>query len=164
MPNSKKFAVVHSLASMFALMAAPLTHADDKSPALDAEAEKSVRQGVYNYPPTVSPIPQKDARGNESLPITIVVVPEPVPAIYKKNPRAVLELLIRIVDGADPKQSSLAAAYALELIGPRSRGLVCIEFFDAKTYDIIEKDAKVTLRHHWIMKIRDAMAKMKLTS
>jgi hypothetical protein len=165
MASSRKLAVVCSVGSMFAMMAAPPTHADEKKPALDAEAEKSVRQAVYNYPPAVSPIPQKDPRtGIELPPITILVLPEPLAKLYKQHPRRVLELLLRIMDGADPKQSSLAAGYALELMGPPGRGLVCIELFDKNTYDVIEKNWKTTPRQHWIKRVQDCMAKMKVTS
>jgi hypothetical protein len=150
---------------LFVLTAGPLAHADEKPPALNADAEKLVRRAVYDNPPKVSPIPQIDARtGIEWPPITILVVPEPVANLYKQRPRRVLELLLRIMDGAEPKQSSLAAGYALELMGPPSRGLVCIEVFDKNTYDLVEKNWKSTPRQHWIKRVQEGMAKMKLTS
>jgi hypothetical protein len=165
MPSFKKFAVVCSLGSMFALMATPPTRADDKKPVLDADAENAVRRSVYDTPPAVSPILPRNSRGEiASPPITIVVVPDPVPKLYKEHPRAVIELLLRIMDGANPRQSSQAAGYALELMAGPGNGLVCIEFFDPKTYDTVQKDSKTTLRQHWIKKVREVLEAKKRSS
>jgi hypothetical protein len=149
--------------SLLTFLTGPFMQADDKKTAFDAAAEKVVRQAVYDQPPTVEPVPQKDSQGRTvNVPITILVVPKPLAELYKRHPRPVLELLLRIMDGANPRESSLAAGYAMELLGGPGRGLVCVEFFNKDTYDAVDKDWEKTPRQHWMKKVREKMAAKKL--
>ena len=50
--------------------------------------------------------------------------------LYKKHPAAVSDVLQTIMEGANPRDSSLAAGYAFELFYGPGTGIVCVEFFD----------------------------------
>ena len=89
--------------------------------------------------------------------IRSLLMPEPLGTLYKQNPQPVLELLLVIMEGANPRDSSLAAGYAFELMGGPGRGVVMVEFFDKKTYDTVDKDWETTPRQHWIRHLRAEM-------
>lgn len=80
----------------------------------------------------------------------VLSVPPPLGNLYKKRPAAVLDVLLTIMEGANPKDSSLAAGYAVELLEGPGAGVVCVEFFDKKTYDVMDKNWETCPREHWI--------------
>ncbi len=93
------------------LLAEATVRAADSKVALDAEQEQSVRKAVYE--------------GNSAIQFNMrtlqdtLWVPKPLVDLYRTHPRPVVELLLRIIDGADPVVSARAAGYAIELLeGP----------------------------------------------
>ena len=118
--------------------------------ASEVELEQSVRSAVYNKSSQVES-PNRDFRD-------ILIVPQPLADSYKKDPKAVLELLLKIIDGANPPESALAAGYAIELLSGPGVGVICVEYFDKAKYDALDKDWKTTIRNHWMGKI---LAKIK---
>jgi hypothetical protein len=95
-------------------------------------------------------------------------VPEPLAQLYKHHPRPVLDLLLKIMDGGSPKDSVLAAGYAMALLDGPGGGVVCVEHFyfgkHKATYDAVDKDWEKTPRQHWIKKVREKMAVKQLAS
>jgi hypothetical protein len=61
------------------------------------------------------------------------------------------------MDGANPNDSSLATGYAFELLLGPGRGVICVEFYDKKKYDVMDKAWETTPRQHWIDKLRSKM-------
>ena len=117
------------------------TLADD---GLSANEEQVIRDIVYG-----------SGAGTSSINV-IVVIPKPIGELYKRKPTAVLTLLTRIVDGANPKDSVTAAAYAIELAAGPGGGLACVRTFKKDLYDDIDKVWGRTPRQHWLVKIRVA--------
>ncbi|MFN4261935.1 MAG: hypothetical protein ACK4RK_21860, partial [Gemmataceae bacterium] len=78
-------------------------------------------------------------------------------------------LLLKIMEGANPEDSAVAAGYALSLIiierEPKwphgAGGCAPVEFFDRETYDIVQKHWKKTPRQHWIGWVRKEMNQKK---
>lgn len=74
--------------------------------------------------------------------------------VYKADPKFVVDVLLKIMDEASAEDSVLAAGYAMELVNGPGVGVVCVEHFDKKTYDDIDKDWDKTPRQHWIKKVK----------
>jgi hypothetical protein len=138
--------------STIAVLSLVLASEAKSMPSLDAAEESVVRASVYNETPRV---------GSNRLEVATVqgelFVPKPLADLYKANPRGVLEALSRIIDGARPDDSALAAGYALSLLTHPGVGVVCVTFFEKDKYDIIDKDWEETPRQHWLSKIREKM-------
>lgn len=88
----------------------------------------------------------------------IVNIPKQLVDLYKRKPASVLALLVRIVDGANPKESATAAAYALALVQGGGGGVaVALTFYSwGDKYDEFDDDWGMTHREHWLEKIRSA--------
>ncbi len=137
------------------VVAAPAALAADVAPHgehLSIEEIRVVRQAVYEndallYSPDRSP----EWR--------LLAVPRPLENLYKKHPAAVSDVLQTIMEGANPRDSSLAAGYAFELFYGPGTGIVCVEFFDKKTYDAMDKDWETSPREHWIQKLSEIRKK-----
>lgn len=111
--------------------------------ALSPQEERTVRNAVYN----------EDARTASRDLRRILVVPNALADLYRKNSRSVVDLLLTIMDGASPKDSVLASAYAIALLQAPDVATVCLDNFDKLTYDIVDNDWKITPRKHWIKKV-----------
>jgi hypothetical protein len=135
-----------------ALFTAPSVPASDSKDVLDSESEKVVRDAVYSGEMCEYTIfePPFDR---------VLYIPKPVVQVYEKHPKGVLELLVKIIEGGRPRDSVLAAAYAVSLQAGPAVGTVCADHFDENTYDILDNDWGTTPRKHWIAKIREARKK-----
>ncbi len=151
---------ITTCASLLLVYMVPFTRADDKKAAFDVEADRLVRQAVYNENPRAHV--QLDLE-TFLLPLPVVVIPEPLVKLYQQHPQSVLDLLLKIMDGGNPSDSVLAAAYAVELLVGRGVGVVCVDQFDPATYDTVDKGWGKTPRQHWIKKVRERMAAKKLS-
>ncbi len=108
--------------------------------------EKTVRNVVYDRTPrTVS------ADGTF---LSALSIPADLNSLYKDYPRDVLAVLVKIVDGANPKDSSLAAGFAISLLKGPAVGVVCISTFDATKYDSFDDNWKCSPRNHWLERIK----------
>jgi hypothetical protein len=113
--------------------------------ALTAEESRAIRQTVYKNTPKVG--------GTEDF-IGALMIPDEPKSLYKRKPHQVVNLLLVVLDGASPRDSVLAAAYAMELLGGRGRGVVCIDHFDEDTYDTVLPKWACTPREHWKRRIQ----------
>ena len=119
------------------------------SAKLTPEQERTIRVMISDYPAgTYTEIVALPELGGAPLPFTRVDMPKDLEAAYAKAPSAVIGLLLRIVDGGTPRDSSSAAVYALTLAGPDGAGLAPIALFDKATYDVVVKGWDTTPRYH----------------
>lgn len=116
---------------------------------LDAVQEKAVRDAVYNKNPQVYS-PKMDFH-------SVLAVPEQLTKLYQKHPKAVIEVLQKVVDGGSPKDSATAAGYAIELMKGPGVGVVVLDHYKKDTYDSIDPTWKVTPRTHWAGRVRSHM-------
>jgi hypothetical protein len=131
------------------LMTVAMMQGNHVNDVFSASQELVVRECVYNETPGIES-PNRDFR-------SILIVPDPLSTLYREQPKAVLALLLKIVDGSSPKDSVLAAGYAMSLLDDPSAGVVCVEHFDKATYDKVDEDWKTTPRKHWMRKIAAKM-------
>lgn len=85
-----------------------------------------------------------------------VLIPWEIQELYKEKPEGVLDLLIRIADGANPFESMTAATYGLELAEGTGCGRVCFGTFKEDKYD--SEDWGQSLRMNWISRLRAVRA------
>jgi hypothetical protein len=144
-----------AVAGLVILSGENATNAGDDKPdpkaTLDAAEEKVVREAVYNMGPLTAS-PRMDF-------ISELVLPDSLVALHKKKPQAVLNLLLVIMEGASPKDSVLAAGYAISLLTSPAVGVVCIDHFDKNTYDSVHRAWETTPRKHWLKKVRAELKK-----
>jgi len=128
-------------------------HAADPMVALDAVQERLVRKAVYEGSSAIQ-------SNLDTLPVQDSLwVPEPLIELYRSHSRPVIELLLRIIDGAEPEVSARAAGYALELLLGPGNGVVVVQHYadNQTTYDTIRKGGKITDRQHWILKVNERL-------
>ncbi len=125
---------------------------DEAKTALDIDSERVVRDAVYYE--EAATFSKRELPGASML-----VVPERLQKVYKEHPEAVVDLLLKIMEGANPRESVLAAGYAMSLLKGPARGAVCVENFEAKKYDSLDKDWRVTPRKHWIGRVLELRKK-----
>jgi hypothetical protein len=75
----------------------------------------------------------------------ILIVPKEVKAIYAKDKRATISVLLKIVRGGRPSDSKIAAGYAISLMDSPVAGLMFTSGVD-RDYDVLGKDDLWTLR------------------
>src|SRR2546427_351434 len=107
------------------LMAVPSNHQNE---ALTPDEERTVRKSVYDGEMLIVS-PKMDFQD-------ILVIPKPLTDLYKKRPRAVVDLLLTIMEGGNPRDSVLAAGYAIGLLDDPAVAVVCIDHFDKSKYDL----------------------------
>jgi len=108
-----------------------------------------VRRCVYDETPKKAAVAPGDFQER-------LIIPEALSDLFRLHPSAVLDLLLRIIDGGNPDDSVLAAGYAISLLDGPVAGVVCVDVFDKGTYDKVEKAWKTTPRKHWIRAIEHA--------
>jgi hypothetical protein len=113
---------------------------------LTIDEVRAVRDAVYNNNPRLYS-PDKSVE-------RFLEVPKALTELYKQNPGQVLDTLSVIMEGGNPKDSILAAGYALELLAGPGHGTVCVDLFDKGTYDSLDKGWKTTPRLHWINRLK----------
>jgi hypothetical protein len=142
-----------ALALSVVLFAVPATFSMHANCVLDLETEKVVREAVYNEQPVIY------APDHWSLDRALYV-PKSLARVYDNHPEAVLDLLLKIMEGGRPCDSALAAGYAISLQAGPTVGSVCVEnFFNENTYDVLDKYWATTPRKHWIAKVRELKKK-----
>ncbi|QJX00344.1 hypothetical protein [Frigoriglobus tundricola] len=121
---------------------------------LTPDQERTVRTIAYSVTPKLVS-PNRDFQSE-------VEMPEALVKIYSDHPAEVIGLLIRIGDGAAPKEAVTALTYALSLtLGPKG-GAVCVEHFDADAFDRVDKDWQKSPRQHWIGKVREQLKRLNM--
>ena len=138
---------------MFALSlvvcAAFVTHAPVPKPdKLSAQDKAEVRWGIYDVPlyEFHNSLPDLDSG---------LLIPKKIEAAYGKNADEVEALLLAIADGAAPDDSIKAIGYLRELRMGTGSGLVCVQVFKRESYDVLNKNWKVTPREHWISNYKE---------
>jgi hypothetical protein len=116
---------------------------------LTREQIRVVRESVYEGKATISAI---DRFGSPRLNI-----PMPLYELFREKPRGVLEVLLVIVEGANPHESALAAGFALELAKGPGAGVLCLEYVNKETYDTVDRHWMKTPREHWADRVRAAI-------
>jgi hypothetical protein len=125
-----------------------------------AEVEAKVRGALYEgVAPRIEPEVREVDGERVRVPPDRVVVPAILQELYKKNPEVVVEVLLRVADGARPTDSITAAAFALSLVDSPQVAVVIVEVFKAETYDTLNESWKQTPRQHWIDLIRQKTGK-----
>ncbi len=138
------------------LILRPIRAMDPKD-GLNYDSEKVVRDAVYNNEAATAS-PKRDGH-------SVLVMPDALVKVYMANPDDVIKLLLTIEEGGRPKDSVLAAGYAMSLLGGPARGVVCVDNFEESKYDNVDVDWKSTPRKHWakkvslLMKDREAIQK-----
>jgi hypothetical protein len=117
--------------------------------ALTREQIRVVRDCVYEGKATIGVL---DRFGSPGL-----NVPMPLTELYRDKPRGVLEVLLVIVEGANPHESALAAGFALALAKDPGAGAVCIEYVNKDSYDTLDKHWMKTPREHWAELVQAAL-------
>jgi hypothetical protein len=135
------------MAIVFSLSA---PRAPDGNDPFDLTKEAQVREAVYSEEIRVT----SDFDFQSKL-----VLPKALETSYTKHPQAVLGVLLKIMEGGRPRDSALAAGYAISLLDGTAVGVICVEHFDKKTYDSLDKDWRTTPRRHWIAKVNSRMKK-----
>jgi hypothetical protein len=125
--------------------------AADQEYTLAPDEEKLIRDAVYGGKLLIA---ESDRIGH-----TMIGVPQPVTEMYVKHRHSVLNLLITIAEGGNPRDSVLAAAYSIALLDGPAVAVVCARNFDRAAYDVVDEDWETTPRKHWITKIRERIAK-----
>ncbi len=138
------------------LAAAAIMQGPQTSEVLDTSQETVVRRCVYNGSPELAAVTLGSGGIQEQL-----VIPQALSDLYRKHPGAVLDLLLRIIDGANPDNSVLAAGYAISLQKGPAVGVVCVDIFEKGTYDKLDKAWERTPRQHWIRAIKNAREREK---
>ncbi len=88
-----------------------------------------------------------------------VVVPVAISEGYSKHPGAILALLLKMAEEAEPYDSMKAVTYTIALIHGPGVAVVCERVFDKSKYDEFHKAWGMTTRQHWIGKIEEKMQK-----
>jgi hypothetical protein len=136
------------------LLTAAIVQERHTTEVLDTTQEMVVRRCVYDGSPKVV----ADASVGFQAQL---IIPEALSGLYRQRPGAVLELLLRIIDGGNPNDSALAAGYAMSLQKGPAVGVICVDVFDKDTYDKLDKAWETTPRKHWIAKIKNAREREK---
>ncbi len=118
----------------------------------DGEA-RAVREAAYGGPLLLfTPERPDGGRGAE-----MVTVPAGLVTLYQRKPRAVVELLLVVVEGARPSDSVRAAAYALALTDRPTAGALPARHFDEETYDAPDSN-RINSRAGWAKAVRAKLA------
>jgi hypothetical protein len=122
---------------------------DDTLPGLSENDERDLRRAVYDhdiitYVPQEGKLPRAD----------VLLLRDEVVAIYKKKPLATLRLLLKIVEGGNPKDGMLAAGYAISLVQSPAVAMVCVRRRQDE-FDKVSEGVKTTPRRHWTEKVKE---------
>ena len=119
-------------------------------PGLPPKVETSVRNAIYSGKLMVA----HPLEGKYAL-LEIVILPGEIESAYKEHPQATLALLEAIVNGGNPKDSMLAASFAIALLENPAVASVVWPHSKEETYDTVDVDWKATPRQHWAGKVKD---------
>jgi hypothetical protein len=138
-----------------ATVAALLLAAAAADPAALSGAEmRDLRAAVYGGDAFLT-VPERLVGGVAGP--EVVVVPGPVTALHRRKPRAVLVVLLAVVEGGRPADSVRAAAYALALTAGPAVGALPVRHFDEGTYDD-PAPARINSRSGWVAGVRRKLA------
>ena len=133
-------------------MNAPVPDAKQLTPsALTVEEQACARKAIYEGS-LISVSPKRDFD-------SVLQIPEVLTAMYKKNPAAVRDLLIRIADGGSPHDSIRAVSYLIEMADGPGSGELVASLFSAASYDSVDKDWGHAPREHWLKHLRGKLTK-----
>ena len=134
---------------------APAPRAKGQPLVIDVGLEKAVRTAVYDHGIVIG------TRFDRGLPFDEVGIPKSLKDAYVKRPKAVIELLLTIAEGGEPRDSMKAVAYAISLIDGPGVGVVVVSVFDRAKYDDIDPAWEETPRRHWIGKLNERIRKLE---
>jgi hypothetical protein len=121
-------------------------HAQNSKPSeFDQTKQKTVREMVYSKKPIIRGVPFDI--------LTELIIPEDLLKVHKEFPKETVRLLLTIIDGGNPDDSILAAAYATASLNGPTVAPVCYRFYDRKIYDEVDEDWKMSQRQHWMKKV-----------
>jgi hypothetical protein len=147
---AKLFGATLSALGLLLLMDSTM-HAAEKELVLNTEQERIVRNSIYEG--------SSGIETNRQTLLDYLWVPEPLVNLYRKRPRSVVELMLRIIDGASPDVSARAAGYAFELLFGQGNGVIVVQRYAANptTYDSVREGGSITDRQHWIRKVKERL-------
>ena len=125
---------------------------------LSVEDENKLRSAVYNNElGTAFPVKGEWAFGE------VLGVPAHVFTIYEKDPVGTLEVLLKIVEGGNPKDSALALGYALSVVAktPWAGAIAAHEIIGRDHYDQLDDGWQCTPRQHWVGCVKSKLAKVR---
>lgn len=122
----------------------------DQIGGFEIREEEELRNCIYNRKPKFGGI-----EGFGGLSTNFIIVPKEIEELFKKKPAQTLGVLVSIVEGANPKESCLAAAYAITLMKNEgfSGFIIYNDLFGENEYDKLKPNEKYTWRNHWIKSI-----------
>ncbi len=129
---------------LFILLLAPIPDAKKPTPELTAKELAAARDAIYT-----SELTSEQAR-DESTPS--LIIPNPLAELFKRNPAAVLDLLLRIADGGRAEDSFRAVCYAIALTdGGIAADLTASRLEETvPKYEQVSEKWGVTHREHWV--------------
>ena len=134
--------MIHSPFTMLLLSALAI---GDSTATLTVEETRLVRENVYDQPARLGSLAIGDPQA--------LLIPEALVKLHGEKPQAVIDLLLVIMDGGNPKDSALAPGYALSFIDNTRVGAMVVRNSQAKTYDAVDKNWGKTPRLHWICQV-----------
>jgi hypothetical protein len=112
---------------------------------LTKEEEALIRKLVYEE----TAILVHPLEGKYAL-LELLYVPDEITEIYKKCPVGTLGLLLKIIEGGNPKDAMLAAGYALAIAEDPVTGAICTRGRRDSFDQVIKNSRKSnTTRNHW---------------
>lgn len=126
---------------------------------IDVHEEERLRNCIYNKKPEYG-----EVKGLGGIPVYFIIVPKEIKALYEKKPAPTLIVLVSIVEGANPKESCLAAAYAVTLMGTEgfSGFIIYNDLLDPSEYEKLKPNDKNTWRRHWVKTVQFDASKKKI--
>jgi hypothetical protein len=123
---------------------------EEAKSGLPPKIETSVRNAVYSGKLLVA----HPHEGKYAL-LEVVVLPAEIESAYKEHPQATVVLLEAIINGGNPKDSMLAASFAIALLEDPAVASVVWPHSQAETYDTVDVNWKATPRQHWAGKVKE---------
>ncbi len=124
--------------------------------SMDIREEEELRNSIYNKKPEIDGV-----KGFGLMSANFIIVPNEIKALFKKKPSQTLMTLVSIVEGANPKESCLAAAYAVTLLENDGFGgfMIYNDLFRESEYDKLKPNDRRTWRKHWVNLIKNEASK-----
>lgn len=127
--------------------------------ALTIREEETLRDYIYNKKPEIG-----GAQGIGLISAIFIKVPKEVESLYDKKPGAAINVIVKIVEGANPEESRLAAAYAVTLMEKHGFGgyIIYSDLFGNSEYEKLKQNDNVTWRMHLVRLVKFKASKKKI--
>lgn len=122
---------------------------DESRAVFSNEHEQAVRQSIYNNDAEI------ETRKTDLQ--TYLRVPKQLTQLHKDYPHEVINLLMKIIDGGNPKDSQFAAGCALSLLKGPEVGIVFVTAYKVDDWDSTNFYQTETTRAHCLAAVKAAM-------